>query len=294
MEGQTLHELLKNGPLQLNQVLLYATQITEALDAAHAKGIVHRDIKPGNIMVDQRGNIKVLDFGLAAVTGTVAQRLENQSSTILTQPGIVMGTVQYMSPEQALGAETDSRADIFSLGSTLYEMLTGTVPFSGKTPVSIIDQILHTEPQGISRVMPDTPPELDRIIHKCLEKDLGRRYQSAKELLTNLKTIRNASFSPYGADLETRSAPGTQKRGSALSFLPVVRKVPATAYWLVIGTSLLTYALSPFLHVGNSRVSAVQSLAVLPLTTPPGSRISITSAMASPKRLSTVCLNYPS
>jgi non-specific serine/threonine protein kinase len=192
VEGQTLGAKLGRVPLGAAEILDIAIQLADALDAAHAKGITHRDIKPANIMVTPRGQIKVLDFGLAkagpaADTHLSVSALPTQSRT---DPHVVMGTVHYMSPEQAIGRPVDHRSDIFSLGSVLYQMATARVPFSGTTATETIDLIRHAEPEAIARWNYTIPSELERIIRKCLEKDLERRYQSARDLLVDLRNVK--------------------------------------------------------------------------------------------------------
>jgi serine/threonine protein kinase/Tol biopolymer transport system component len=210
VEGQTLDALIQGRPMETTAILHLGIQLADALDEAHAKGITHRDIKPSNTVVTARGQLKVLDFGLAKVTrpseqGVPATDLATQP---MTMPGILVGTVLYMSPEQALGRKVDYRSDIFSVGVTLYQMATGKVPFSGATHTEIVDRIAHAQPEAIARLNYNVPAELERIIRKCLEKDLERRYQSARELridLENLKreydssavTLDNAAVQPH-------------------------------------------------------------------------------------------------
>jgi len=191
IEGSTLRDvLLKKEALQLNQVLKIGVQVSEALAAAHTAGIIHRDIKPENIMIRKDGYVKVLDFGLAKLSeqkksGSIS--LEGETKALVhTNPGVVMGTVSYMSPEQARGKETDARTDIWSLGVVLYEMLAGRVPFTGETTNHTIVAILEKEPLLLDNV----PQELQRIVRKALTKDVDMRYQSARDLLIDLKNLR--------------------------------------------------------------------------------------------------------
>src|SRR5438477_936881 len=168
VQGEPLSAKIAQGPLTVSDAIRLGREVADALDAAHSKGIVHRDIKPGNLMLDARGHVKVLDFGLAKLDRAGAETAETR---LLTKDGLVLGTVQYMSPEQALGREVDHRSDIFSLGVVLYEMATGRLPFSGDSVTEIIDRIAHTQPEAIARLNYDLPAELEVIVKKALRKE---------------------------------------------------------------------------------------------------------------------------
>src|SRR5499433_783505 len=176
VDGETLAKRLEKGPLPLEQVLKYGPQIADALDKAHRAGIVHRDLKPGNIMLTASG-AKLLDFGLAKPAAASVSGMTLTATTPVTQGGTIVGTYQYMSPEQVEGKELDGRSDIFSLGAVLYEMLTGQLAFEGKSQLSVASAILEKEPTPISAVKPMTPPALDHTIRKCLAKEQQKRWQ---------------------------------------------------------------------------------------------------------------------
>ena len=227
VEGTTLDEKIAGKPLPLPEILDIAIEIADALDEAHAKGITHRDIKPSNLMINARGHVKIVDFGLA-------KRIDGdgspESSTRLkTDPGLVLGTVAYMSPEQALGLDVDHRTDLFSFGSVLYEMTTGKLPFAGRTVTETIEQIRHAQPDAIARYNYGAPPELERIIRKLHEKDPANRYQSARELEVDLRNLRRDSTS---GERIAPPAPVKKRRvlPIAIAALVVIAAIAAAAF----------------------------------------------------------------
>src|ERR1700728_1224737 len=200
LQGHTLKHRIESSPMAVTAVLDIGSQVADALDAAHATGIIHRDIKPANIFITQRGQTKVLDFGLAKQVSegsshSQAPTLGISDEMLLTSPGTALGTVAYMSPEQARGEDLDARTDLFSFGLVLYEMVTARPAFSGGTSALIFDAILHKAPVSPLRLNPELPPELDRIINKALEKDPELRYQSSAELRGDLKRSKRDSGS---------------------------------------------------------------------------------------------------
>src|ERR1700687_1047488 len=204
LEGETLADRLRKGPLPVEQVLKYGIEVCEGLEKAHLSGVVHRDLKPGNIMLTKTG-AKLMDFGLAkvsvaspaATSGLTATLTQPMRSHPLTAQGTVVGTFQYMAPEQVEGKEADARSDIFALGAVLYEMATGKRAFEGKTPASAMAAVLEREPAPISSVQPTTPPALERLVKTCLDKDPDERWQTAHDVKLQLRQITNDG-SPAG------------------------------------------------------------------------------------------------
>jgi eukaryotic-like serine/threonine-protein kinase len=194
LEGESLADRLRKGPLPLDQVLRYGAQIAQALEAAHRQGIVHRDLKPGNVVLTRSG-AKLLDFGLAksgSVVSTVAHSSDATEHRALTQEGTLLGTFQYMAPEQLEGLEADARTDIFALGALLFEMATGRRAFEGTSKTSLIAAIVSADPPPISSIIPITPPVLDHVVRRCLEKEPEDRWQSARDVAGELLWISEA------------------------------------------------------------------------------------------------------
>src|SRR5437870_7971008 len=194
VEGEPLSKKIGGRPMEVPEIIRTGIQIARALDEAHSKGITHRDIKPQNIIVTPDSEVKVLDFGLAKLSSIPSQAADltpdsELATKVKTRPGIVMGTVNYMSPEQAMGRDVDHRTDIFSLGVVLYEMATARVPFSGASLTETIDRIAHAQPEAIARFNYNVPPELEVIIKKALRKNRDERYQSARDLLLDLRAL---------------------------------------------------------------------------------------------------------
>ena len=285
IDGETLRQRLNKEPMELGALLQVAADIASALAAAHAAGIIHRDIKPDNVMIRRDRIVKVLDFGLAKLTPRNAASVETEDPTKLlvnTEPGVVMGTANYMSPEQARGVEVDARTDIWSLGAVLYEMVTGHVPFEGETPTDVLSLILQKQPPPIARYAADVPEELERIITKSLVKDRDDRYQTIKDLLIDLQRLRRQldlkeelerTVAPHEAvdptvtanQKHTTVAEVPQPTSTASSAEYIVGEVKRHKRAVLIGVAAIIIA-AVAIYVYNSRAGRqIHSLAVLPM-----------------------------
>jgi serine/threonine protein kinase/Tol biopolymer transport system component len=319
VEGETLRQRLEGGALRLSEALDIGVQAAAALTAAHAAGIIHRDIKPENIMLRPDGYIKILDFGLAKLTESHAEMIDTQAPTmakVATNPGTVMGTTHYMSPEQTRGVGTDARTDIWSLGVLLYEMIAGHVPFEGETQSDVIVSILDREPLPLSAATTEVPAELQRIIRKALSKDREERYQTIKDLLIDLKSLRQelafesrreysiapnagqrrtssgSHLGPQGFETTMKDSPantGEVERAhttlGAQSFVSGIKSGKSSAYIILaaiavalLGLGYLFYAFILKSSPETKPVAFLQNMQVTQLTTNGKSRDAVISA----------------
>ena len=255
VEGETLRSLAKQGGVELRTALHIASQAASALDAAHTAGIIHRDIKPENIMVRGDGLVKVLDFGLAKLTGPDRTVFDSGAVTVdagMTEPGLLMGTVAYMSPEQARGLVVDVRTDIFSLGVVLYEMIAGTSPFAGTNSAEMFAAILKEEPLPLEQHKPGVPLEVERIVSKALRKDRNERYQTIKDLLIDLQNLKQElEFTAKSGQLTQRTSGRsalTRRKQAALAACALLLITAAVLFYFSGGSAIDSVAILPFVN----------------------------------------------
>ncbi len=278
LDGVTLSHMIVGKPLETERIIALAIEISDALDVAHAAGIVHRDVKPANIFVTKRGHAKILDFGLAKIAEADPSGAATLDDLQLTRPGTAMGTIAYMSPEQALGQPLDSRTDLFSLGIVLYEMATGKQAFTGTTSAAMFDAILNRAPAPVLQFNPLLPPGMDEIINKLLEKDPDLRYQTAADLRADLKRVlRNTTSGVTAARTSAQPVPAA-----------ILPKAAASRNWMAILGITAIIALAAILgwahFFGHGKVGApVGANTTAPAQVSPATPVPPTASETPPK-----------